>query len=101
VKYLNFIFFAELHNSCTNPKSATAGNSAGRYSFVVHSSRILAVGIITDHTGMSSLRAHQHVQTLIKVFAHIFINSSTAIAVEGHPIQVEVTETGIQLYIPV
>ena len=41
------------------------------------------------------------VPNLTKVFAPIFANSSTAIAADGHPIPVDVTLTGLPLYVPV
>ena len=79
---------------------ATAGNSIGIYCTEVPSYLTAPVAITLSPTLVKSCIAPD-VPILTKVLAPILANSSTAIAVEGHPIPVEVTDTDLPLYFPV
>ena len=83
----------------TSSKSATAGNSIGIYCFEVPSSLTAPVAIKISPF-FTDFSTDPDVPILIKTSAPICANSSTAIAVEGHPIPVETTETSTPLYLP-
>jgi len=73
-------------------KSDTAGTERGRYCREVPSSRTVAVEI-TRSPRATFIWSAPAVPTLMKVSAPMRASSSTAIAAEGQPIPVEVTET--------
>ena len=75
-------------------RSATAGYSMGRYEIPVPSSRMAAVPTITS-PGCTSGVTEPLVPVRISVLAPTLTSSSTAMAMDGQPIPVEVTETGI------
>ena len=79
-------------NAVIISKSATAGNSIGAYSLLVPSILIAPLAITKSPPHTSSFIPPQ-VPTLIKVSAPHLTSSSSAIADEGPPIPVEVTET--------
>ena len=78
----------------------TAGYSIGIYSVDVPSCLTAPLAITKSPTLVCSCIAPE-VPSRTIVFTPMFANSSTPIAVEGHPIPVDITLTGLSLYVPV